>query len=1521
MSLLQGLLHRHKPANGPKPGPNASDDLSDPLGDGLSDPLANTGPQVKDDPPSDPEGSKLNNATTGDPTGGTPDGTDAPDDVAAFRDRRQAAIDQQGSPDALHTTALSLDKAFPLYREVLAAQGEAVTGPTYERVHTAVNSEVFATPGQAAGPSHVDAQAVEALQTHVLNQYGGGHYALQLHDGIISHWRPQLVKYEDGEPDKGPLDLFRKKRKEWRRLARNERAQKVEEWGVTKLLHKLLGWKKNQGPRLDEVTWLVDSSDEARAAIAGHLANVTVPKPSSIPAQAAPPSPPPFELVASLDAYAKALDPHLKLLHGGGFEVVANVQKGRLGGDKLINKDLQEVLPVIASDAGMHTEAQGTADALGLQVDWATSWAEDEGDQVVGDGKKETAGWLTVAGLPGLMELEMPVYDTIGGQVVRKVHLGDRLAWTGHIQVQAGEPWAEVLLDDEQTGFVQARYTNGAAVVEQLKPKTEVGTGEVQNGKATNTGAVDPSQPTVPVGLDNRGVLVARQPSLPWNSDVFGQGKAGDAAPGPFGLLTETGPGSTAKAEVLVDGKPVYADRKQLRPATEADRLMASGKLDAASIPKVRYALANDPDLQAEPERREAYNLRLQALAPTTASTAPAADGKPSPTLASLATALVSLGVPSPYPDQTFPDALELVRIEQGLKDANPVGLAGVLGLGADKIEPSAIGQRLAAGQAVLVRRAEVWVRVTGVDAEGGLTGDQAGKPVVLKAAELAKLEAVALRVPTELDGDPAALEAAFVERGVRLDADKTKAAYTDHLHANTTAQESGWYLEHIKKDKARSGVATELEAYRPAAGDGAKYAKADSTKLAEVVTKYYGSLGTAPAPGTTGAGLWPAGHADVQAFLDGWWAAAKADPKAQARTTTSRDLIARRFGEWAEVLAKVELGLAQAFLIEVGKAPHLAGMPLPTAGIAEVITRYANPTTSTPSTSGGGTVAKKKDANIASFDVWNSDNVTGGGSYTFSTEGRDASKMFYRVPSGTVEATGVVDPSKKLKLSAGDSVPLVRTEAVNEAKKKGRNIIVKKDEQEWAIFEATDASWRGGKNSAGGTDAVWDLTYASTMTGTDGTSSVEHNLDTHKRDHTTRVQPKKGKERKGPTYDMQVTGQEAQGTRAGLAMYGGKPCVILPNNEGVMLFDGTVATDKAAKALKPSSSRELVRGTIGEVNGQLYFLPGRDSNVIEDTRQLWPIAPSVVTKMQEIQEDKVKALEKSKEDQLTANQKDLLKKCATFTDDPTLASQYPKFAVSKLEEDGEQLSGDLVSRLQRMWQFFQYAGLATRGTGPSVMSGIRARKTAHKLAVKWAYASIQGEPTPPQPDATGKYTPRTEDGPKKTVMMNNVLALEGVSGTKGVDKEGIQWAQAATLDEYETARQEAAQLTNAGKATEGDTKLKTAAETLWTKLLAEHKLAGSAVDKGGKPKEETQGAPANEGYTKGMAERWPTPTDVSVSNHCGGEAMDIIFPLTIGMSDPIVDLIGAHFGLHRPIAYSGSEDWHWERVGVNISR
>ena len=335
MSLFHGLLHRPKPTVGPKPGPTADDGLSDPLGETLADPL--DGPQIDDDPTGDPNTAKTLNANTGgDPTGAPDDPGDPDDaDVTSYRDRREAAIQEQGNNDQLHTTELSLDKAFPLYREVLAAQGDAVTAPTYERVHAAVNSEAFTAPGKAANASHVDAGAVDRLQTHVLNQYGGGHYALQLHDGIVGYWRPQLIKYEDGEPDKGPLDLFRKKRKEWKRLARNERAQKLEEWGVVKLLHKLFQWKQNKGPRLDEVTWLVESDAEARAAIQAHLANVSVPKPSSIPKQAAPPAPPSYESVADLATYAKALDPHLKLLNGGGFEVAANVKHRKLGGEHL----------------------------------------------------------------------------------------------------------------------------------------------------------------------------------------------------------------------------------------------------------------------------------------------------------------------------------------------------------------------------------------------------------------------------------------------------------------------------------------------------------------------------------------------------------------------------------------------------------------------------------------------------------------------------------------------------------------------------------------------------------------------------------------------------------------------------------------------------------------------------------------------------------------------------------------------------------------------------------------------------------------------------------------------------------------------------------------------------------------------------------------------------------------------------------------------------------------------------------
>ena len=80
----------------------------------------------------------------------------------------------------------------------------------------------------------------------------------------------------------------------------------------------------------------------------------------------------------------------------------------------------------------------------------------------------------------------------------------------------------------------------------------------------------------------------------------------------------------------------------------------------------------------------------------------------------------------------------------------------------------------------------------------------------------------------------------------------------------------------------------------------------------------------------------------------------------------------------------------------------------------------------------------------------------------------------------------------------------------------------------------------------------------------------------------------------------------------------------------------------------------------------------------------------------------------------------------------------------------------------------------------------------------------------------------------------------------------------------------------------------------------------------------------AAEGFPKSEVEtrRRPNTYDtIGISNHCGGEAIDVTFPFKFNYYDPIVDALAAYFGLYRPVKDSrrSPEHWHYERLGISV--
>lgn len=298
-------------------------------------------------------------------------------------------------------------------------------------------------------------------------------------------------------------------------------------------------------------------------------------------------------------------------------------------------------------------------------------------------------------------------------------------------------------------------------------------------------------------------------------------------------------------------------------------------------------------------------------------------------------------------------------------------------------------------------------------------------------------------------------------------------------------------------------------------------------------------------------------------------------------------------------------------------------------------------------------------------------------------------------------------------------------------------------------------------------------------------------------------------------------------------------------------------------------------------------FVKARDANVVKDEKNEFPIDPAVAALIKDKQTASTDAL--LAKQSYTPKQSELIAKATAFSKDPKLGNGLRTFAIpgSFLAQDGETLNMDLVGRLQTFYQFLQYSKIITDAK-PEISSGIRGRPTAHKMSVNWMLNPGSG---------------KLATAPARQQFAQNIVAIQGKD--KGC---GETWADAGQIARYTAALP---------KLADEATKAEAEAE-----ILAVTKEIQNA--KGGVPKTDgsikwNQGAQAIEGYpTSDKENRMPNISDCSVSNHCGGEAMDITFPFVMNYFDPIIDAVALKFGLYRPVKdSSGSpEHWHYERVG-----
>lgn len=822
--------------------------------------------------------------------------------IRALRDRRGAALDGGSAPNTLMDSELSPGGLAEPYKPF--AQDKGVRDIIRGGVREKANKAVFSSPmGQSTGES-VELGHLSAVQDRMLERYAAGQYLLKHVDQVRDHWKPMLVKFEDGQDYKGLKALFKKKNQDWKTLRKNQR--KANELPAVKWVRGLLKMAPPEGPALDEITWLVEGHDAVQSAIEAGLEqalSLDLGHAGGIQGGGVTPLPAPGQ-IQTAEGWKAVLSEHMQVLGAPPLVVESETRKRKLAPkhELTVNKVVRSALEEMPQEQTLKGEAE---QALGRSTDWTEGW-ESQGEE------GEVAGWLTVEGLPNLLELDMPIFGDLGAsEVIGSVHLGDRLAWTGRLQEEGGVAWLQVRVG-EGLGWVEARYTNGGPVSAEVTSRGQevdpsAGLDEAQlvdvaPEKRDPAALFDP-----PPGLSVRRFMVSRAPgSLPVFPDVYAKGAEGELPAQSWTLHGETGPGSSARAELLVNGAPRYVPRSGVREAKEVDLLMNTAALDEAQLLAARDALAHDADLQAEPQRRADYHLRLLAISPVAegeSSSRSANRGE----LNALADALHHLGLPNPYPGHGYADALEMVRMEKGIAVGDTRALAVAAGASMEAA-PDALAS-MGQGRSVLVEQGGQVLRAVGVDAQGRVLLDG---PKGQKTVDADKLgTAWALGVPLESEGRAQALaalqaevQATPQERGERWQT----------LYAETTSGQSAWYLAQLGADEALAEQGEALGGWLPTAEDVCAFVSSPDDKVMEVLQRHLaGSKGVDDA--------FEAGREWVQEW---GYAQSGREELVQALIAELKGALGRRMA----ALARGDLGAAVAF-IDQAEGLTVMGEPL----------------------------------------------------------------------------------------------------------------------------------------------------------------------------------------------------------------------------------------------------------------------------------------------------------------------------------------------------------------------------------------------------------------------------------------------------------------------------------------------------------------------------------------------------------------------------------------------------------------
>jgi len=277
--------------------------------------------------------------------------------------------------------------------------------------------------------------------------------------------------------------------------------------------------------------------------------------------------------------------------------------------------------------------------------------------------------------------------------------------------------------------------------------------------------------------------------------------------------------------------------------------------------------------------------------------------------------------------------------------------------------------------------------------------------------------------------------------------------------------------------------------------------------------------------------------------------------------------------------------------------------------------------------------------------------------------------------------------------------------------------------------------------------------------------------------------------------------------------------------------------------------------------------------------------------------------------------------------------------------DDGTRLNRDLIRRVRMFYKFLMHRKLISGP--PTSIGGIRARTVAHELSTKW--------------------TLNPQSGHLKAAEKRVLFARRLASLGRAPDKSNIFYLPVERID----ALIEAIRLIDNpagyrtswlfGATVDGNKRVIDAGPLEWLGMILSLLVTPSATKREPEPNEtgresaaqdeaskrvhalieelvdicqsrathvgngRAQNAQAAEGYPKSEKEgdRRPNTNDVTgISNHCGGEAIDVAFPFVFNYYDPIIDAIALYFGLYRPVKDSARspEYWHYERVGTAIA-